>query len=210
MVVDDHEAIRVGLAEYFQGTQINLVAATNNGEEAFQQLEKSELDLDVILMDVQLPETDGLALLVKLRSGFPNLSIVLFSAFDYHVYVARAVANGAHDYVLKCDSMDDLCKTLVHVNETSQPLPGGRLDRVKKRLADPPSPGDLPAEIQLTQREMQVLRHIAFGLSNKEIAISLSISVETVKEHVQNVLRKFDAKDRTDAAVKAVRFGLAD
>ena len=88
--------------------------------------------------------------------------------------------------------------------------PCSRMLRIREVMTQEVDTSTLPPELPLTSREAQVLRHIALGLSNKEIAVSLNISVETVKEHVQNVLRKVDANDRTDAAVRAVKLGMVD
>ncbi|MEM6470102.1 MAG: response regulator transcription factor [Planctomycetota bacterium] len=208
LVVDDHEAIRSGLSSCLDGLDVEMCATAGGTEEVVRTVTENEID--VVLLDIQLKEEDGLSLLIRLRSEFPELRIVLFSAFDYHVYVARAAANGADDFVLKSDPITRFHQVLKYVHQNGSPIPGGRLDRVIRLLRQTSSNDKLPTDVSLTQRETQVLRHVAFGLSNREIATSLGISVETVKEHVQNVLRKSGSKDRTDAAVKAVRFGLTD
>ena len=124
--------------------------------------------------------------------------------------MARAVANGAQDFVLKSDSAATIEQTLSHACENGSAFPGGLLDRLRKKMSETFRTEQLPPELPVTPREAQVLRHVAFGLSNREIAKSLEISVETVKEHVQNILRKTGASDRTDIAVRAVRLGLVD
>jgi DNA-binding NarL/FixJ family response regulator len=121
--------------------------------------------------------------------------------------VARAHALGASDYVLKGASRDDLVGAIKSVASGTAPSEFGEMHRVAGTLAIRQKQTD--GDISLTQRETQVLRHLAMGLSNKEIGQSLSISVETVKEHVQHLLRKMDVTDRTQAAVWAVRNGLA-
>jgi DNA-binding NarL/FixJ family response regulator len=120
--------------------------------------------------------------------------------------VARAVALGASDYVLKGASRLELIDTVTKAAEGKSPSRSGELERVAGAMAKTNVPID--DAIPLTNRETQVLRHVALGLSNKEIGRSLSISIETVKEHVQNVLRKITVTDRTQAAVWAVRRGL--
>ncbi|MEL6108124.1 MAG: LuxR C-terminal-related transcriptional regulator, partial [Planctomycetota bacterium] len=97
-----------------------------------------------------------------------------------------------------------------HAAEKLEIRPGGRLDSIRRKMSEPLDASVLPPELPVTTREGQVLRHVAFGLSNREIASSLGISVETVKEHVQNILRKTGASDRTDVAVRAVRLGIVD
>ncbi|QEF97525.1 Response regulator protein VraR [Stieleria maiorica] len=208
LVVDDHEAARLGLMELLVGTAVSVAKTVADGESALRYLDEDKCD--VVLIDVQMKKMDGLTLLTSIRQAHPNLPVVLISAYDYPVYLARAVANGAHDYVLKSDSAGQIEQTLSHACESGSSYPGGRLDNVKKKMSETIRSNQLPPELPVTSREAQVLRHIAFGLSNREIAKSLGISVETVKEHVQNILRKTGASDRTDVAVRAVRLGLVD
>lgn len=208
LIVDDHEAARRGLAVLLEGSTINVEQTVADGESAIRQLDGG--GFDAVLLDVQLDEVDGLALLTKIRSDYPTLPVVFISAYDYPVYLARAVANGAHDYVLKSDSAERIEQTLHYACQNGVGYPGGLLERVREKLSSPIRTSELPEEFPLTAREAQVLRHVAFGLSNREIAKSLGISVETVKEHVQNILRKTGAVDRTDVAVRAVRLGMVD
>ncbi len=208
LVVDDHEAARLGLMELLVGTAIRVAQTVPDGESALRYLNEDKFD--AVLIDVQMKKMDGLTLLTSIRQAHPDLPVVLISAYDYPVYLARAVANGAHDYVLKSDSATKIEQTLSHACENGSAYPGGRLDNVRRKMSETIRSTQLPPELPVTSREAQVLRHIAFGLSNREIAKSLGISVETVKEHVQNILRKTGASDRTDVAVRAVRLGLVD
>ncbi|MCC9599859.1 response regulator transcription factor [Stieleria sp. JC731] len=203
LVVDDHEAARVGISQLMHGTSISIEVAVADGEYALDLIR--EEDFDVLLIDVQMRKGDGIALLEELRADHPDLPVVIFSAYDYPVYMARSLANGAQDYLLKCDSAEMIEQVIRYAAEHQSSFPGGRLDVLRKKLTASVKAKDLPEEFPLTGREAQVLRHVAFGLSNREIAKSLSISVETVKEHVQNILRKTGASDRTDVAVRAVR-----
>jgi DNA-binding NarL/FixJ family response regulator len=153
-----------------------------------------------------MPETDGLDALERIRKDRPDQRVVVLSTYDNPTYVARAVALGASDYVLKGSSRSELVNAINAAASGQPPTKSGELRRVQGAMAtrEPSKTDDVP----LTQRELQVLRHIALGLSNKEIGRSLGISVETVKEHVQNILRKIAVVDRTQAAVWAVRKGL--
>ncbi len=130
----------------------------------------------------------------------------MLSTYDNPTYVARAVALGARDYVLKGASRQQIIDTIVATAEGRGPQHAGQLLRVAGTMGTSPLSDGEPSP--LTTRETQVLRHVALGLSNKEIGRSLAISIETVKEHVQNILRKIAASDRTQAAVWAVRKGL--
>jgi DNA-binding NarL/FixJ family response regulator len=201
LVADDHEMVRSGLVSLLEDTEVDIVAQAADGNEAIKMAVKHKPD--VVLMDIRMPERDGLEALEKIHRELPDTRVVMLSTYDNPTYVARAVALGASDYVLKGSSRRELLATIMAAAAGKCPCESGELRRVagamSKNLAPPAE------EIPLTQREQQVLRHVALGLSNKEIGKSLSISIETVKEHVQNILRKISVTDRTQAAVWAVR-----
>ena len=204
LVADDHMVIRIGLASLLAGSDIEIVAEAATGEEAVTEAEKSKPD--VVLLDIRMPDGDGLSTLEKLRAKVPDSKVVMLSTYDNPTYIARAVALGASDYVLKGSSREDLITTIMAAAAGESPSRAGELRRVAAAMKIRQVLDD--DEVPLTQRETQVLRHVALGLSNKEIGRSLEISVETVKEHVQNILRKIAVSDRTQAAVWAVRKGL--
>ncbi len=204
LVADDHEVIRTGLATLLAGTDIKIVAEAATGKEAVEKAQ--ECNPDVVLLDIRMPDGDGLSTLEKLRAAVPDSYVVMLSTYDNPTYIARAVALGASDYVLKGSSRDDLVATIITAAAGESPSRAGELRRVASAMKVRQVIDD--DEVPLTQRETQVLRHVALGLSNKEIGRSLEISVETVKEHVQNLLRKIAVSDRTQAAVWAVRKGL--
>jgi DNA-binding NarL/FixJ family response regulator len=164
----------------------------------------------VVLLDVRLGVLDGLVALQAIRRAAPHLPIVMFSSYDNPTYVARAAALGASDYLLKSAPRERWLRSIRCAVGGSPPPGESVLWQVSEMMRGDVGADGLPPELPLTGREAQVLRHIALGLSNKEIAGSLQISVETVKEHVQNVLRKAKATDRTDAAVRAVKLGLVN
>ena len=205
LVCDDHEVIRTGLKTLLAGTDIEIVAEAADGKSAIELAQ--QVNPDVILLDIRMPGTDGLATLEKLRATVPNSYVVMLSTYDNPTYIARAVALGASDYVLKGSSRDALIATITAVANGEAPSRTGELRRIAGAMKVRQVLDD-DDEVPLTQRETQVLRHVALGLSNKEIGRSLEISVETVKEHVQNILRKIAVSDRTQAAVWAVRRGL--
>ena len=204
LIADDHEVIRIGLASLLAGSDIEIVAEAATGKEAVALAEEHRPD--IVLLDIRMPDGDGLSTLEKLRSKVPETAVVMLSTYDNPTYVARSVALGAADYVLKGSSREDLITTLQAAAAGESPSRAGELRRVATAMKMRQAVDD--DEVPLTQRETQVLRHVALGLSNKEIGRSLEISVETVKEHVQNILRKIAVSDRTQAAVWAVRKGL--
>ena len=204
VIADDHEVVRCGLASLLAGSEVKILGEASNGDEALKLAKK--LKPDVVLLDIRMAGKDGLATLEKLRAELPTARVVMLSTFDNPTYVARAVAAGAHDYILKGASRSEIIAAITGAAAGQLPAKAGELRRVATTMAYRVATPD--PDIPLTQRETQVLRHMALGLSNKEIAQSLTISVETVKEHVQNILRKIAVSDRTQAAVWAVRRGL--
>ncbi len=204
LVADDHEVVRHGVASLLNGSDIKIVAEAASGEEAMQMARKHRPQ--VVLLDIRMPQSDGLATLEQLRSEMPETKVVVLSTYDNPTYVARAVALGVSDYVLKGSSRQDLITAITAAAKGESPSKAGELRRVAGAMATRQATGD--DDVSLTNRETQVLRHMALGLSNKEIGRSLTISIETVKEHVQNILRKISVSDRTQAAVWAVRKGM--
>jgi DNA-binding NarL/FixJ family response regulator len=159
-------------------------------------------------MDIRMSEGDGLMALEAIVSHSPKTRVIMLSTYDNPTYIARAVALGAADYVLKGSSRAQIVSTIRSAMEDKAPGGSGEWKAVSRSMRTKAAvvEGDPP----LTKRETQVLRHVALGLSNKEIGQSLEISVETVKEHVQNILRKVAVSDRTQAAVWAVRHGIVE
>lgn len=204
LIADDHEVVRQGLRSVLRGTDIEVVGEAATGSEVVSQAAKCKPD--VVLMDVRMPEVDGLDGLEKLRKKMPNLPVVMISSFDNPTYVARSVALGASDFIMKGAPRSELIAAITRAARREPAPETSKFHSVRKTL-DQKAKVDT-GEWRLTAREVQVLRHIALGLSNREIGRSLGISVETVKEHVQNILRKIQAVDRTQAAVWAVRRGL--
>jgi DNA-binding NarL/FixJ family response regulator len=204
LVCDDHEVIRTGLAALLAGTEIEIIGEAANGKDAIRLAMKDHPD--VVLLDIRMDDGDGLATLEKLRAKAPECKVVMLSTYDNPTYIARAVALGATDYVLKGSPRESLIACVTAAATGESPSRFGELKKIANTMKVRQAIDD--DEVPLTQRETQVLRHVALGLSNREIGRSLEISVETVKEHVQNILRKIAVSDRTQAAVWAVRRGL--
>lgn len=205
VICDDHEVVRCGMQALLAGTNIEIVGSADNAADTLQLLKTSHPH--ILLLDVRMGDEDGLNLLDLVRGQYPTISAVVLSTYDNPTYVARAIALGAKDYLLKDSSRSEIIDAIRRTAANEPALETSLMRRVQatmQRRKERVSSKDIP----LTNRELQVLRHIALGLSNKEIGTSLSISVETVKEHVQNILRKLDSADRTAAAVWAVKSGL--
>ncbi|HBB73201.1 MAG TPA: DNA-binding response regulator [Planctomycetaceae bacterium] len=205
LIADDHDVIRSGVEVLLESSHFRVVASAANVAQLVRLARKHKPD--VLLLDVRLGDEDGLDAIRRVRSAAPKTRIVIFSAFDNPTYVARAVAAGANDYLLKTADRDTLLAALDNAVADGPPTRTGMLRSVAASMTKQDVPGD--ANVPLTPRELQTLRLIAMGLSNREIADTMGISIETVKEHVQNMLRKTSLHDRTQAAVWALRNGLA-
>jgi DNA-binding NarL/FixJ family response regulator len=208
LIVDDHEVARIGLADLLKSFGFLVSAAVASGEEAVSLLRANSID--VVLLDIRMPDNDGLATLELVKETDADLAVVILSAYENPTYVARAAALGADDYILKNGAPKTIYESLHRAGTGKTPPPDSELTKIRRTMCGEVDVSTLHKELPLTGREAQVLRHVALGLSNKEIARSLSISVETVKEHVQNILRKMKANDRTDAAVRSIKLGILD
>lgn len=204
LIADDHEVVRSGLRNLFDGTEICVMAEARSGREALASV--SDCPPDVALLDVRMPDGDGLQTLDRIKADFPQVPVVMFSTFDHPTYVARALALGAAGYLLKTADRDAIVSAVRCAARGESLWTRQELQRL--RLATTSVTVMPDGDVSLTQRENEVLRHVALGLTNREIAGLLAISYETVKEHVQHILRKLGVADRTQAAVWAVRNGL--
>jgi DNA-binding NarL/FixJ family response regulator len=205
LIADDHELLRSGVKAMLAGTEIEVIAEVATGQAAVTYV--SEHKVDVVLLDVRMPEGDGVTALGRIKLDKPQLPVVMLSAFDNPAYVARAVALGASGFLMKGCTRVELINAIRKAAAGESAFTRDELRRVNGALATPRVSGDI--DVPLTQREAEVLRQMANGLTNDDIAKSLHISYETVKEHVQHILRKIGLSDRTQAAVWAVRKGLA-
>ncbi len=204
LIVDDASVVRKGLARLLEGQGIDIVAEAVTGTEAVAKTRK--LKPDVVLMDVQIPNLDGLDALERIRQAVPQTKVIVMSGHDNPTYIARAIALGAATYLLKDVPGKQIVATIKKVAKGETLAGDTRASDMKTFLETRPDPK--ADDVPLTKREYHVVRNLALGLSNREIAKSLDISIETVKEHVQNVLRKLDMPDRTAVAVWAVKKGL--
>ena len=201
LIADDHEVVRCGLKTMLADTEVEIIAEVGTGEEATAYALNN--DVDVVLMDIRMPNGDGLTALGRIKLEKPDLPVLMLSTFDNPTYVARSVALGASGYLVKGCTRDHLLQCIRTAAAGESAWTRDELRRVTGALATPRLAADV--EVPLTQRESEVLRQLAYGLTNKEIAAALHISYETVKEHVQHILRKIGVSDRTQAAVWAVR-----
>ena len=199
LAVDDHPLLREGIAALVNAEcDMKLVAEASNGQEALERFRLHRPD--VTLMDLQMPGFNGIESIIKIRSEFPNARIIVLTTYTGDVQVLRALKAGARAYILKGHVHRELLETIRAVHAGKKRIP----PEVAAELADH------AAEDQLSPREIEVLRLIASGNANKLIADQLSISEETVKSHVTNILSKLGANDRTHAVTIGLRRGIID
>jgi DNA-binding NarL/FixJ family response regulator len=199
LTADDHALLRQGIAALVNAeSDMKLIAEASNGQEA---IEKFRLHLpDVTLMDLQMPVLNGIEAIIGIRSEFPNARIVILTTYTGDVQVLRALKAGARGYILKGHVRRELLDTIRAVHAGQKRIP----PEVAAELAEHATDEDL------TSREIDVLRLIAAGNANKEIAGQLSIGEETVKGHVTNILAKLGANDRTHAVTIGLKRGIIE
>ena len=199
LVVDDHNLVREGVITLVEGQpDIRVVAEAANGREAIQQFRAHRPD--VTLMDLQMPEMNGLDALIAIRGEFPDARIIVLTTYAGDVQVLRAIKAGARAYLLKSSWHKELLDTIRAVHQGKKFLSPEVSFEIAEHATDD----------ALTPAEVRVLRLIAEGHANKEIAAQLSVSEETVKGQVSNVLSKLNARDRTHAAMIGLRRGIIE
>jgi DNA-binding NarL/FixJ family response regulator len=199
LAVDDHPLLREGIVGLIADeSDITLVAEAANGREALEQFRLHRPD--VTLMDLQMPEMNGLEATMAIRSEFPGARVIVLTTYRGDAQVRLALNAGASGYLLKSAIHTDLLTTIRAVHAGRKVLSPEITFGIASNV-----PGDA-----LSASETRVLRLIADGLSNKEIAATLSITEESVKGQVKNILAKLDARDRTHAAVIGLRNGIIE
>ena len=215
LIVDDHTVVRIGLRSLLgHAAGFRVVGEAGTVAEALALTERSTPD--VVLMDIRMPNLDGIESTRRIKNQLPSTSVIVLTIYDNDAYVVDAIRAGASGYLLKDASKDLLIHTIHAVNsggmlvktsllrEAVLSLSDASSDQLKRKQVDTTALGGL------TPREREVLRLLIRGRSNKEIGQALCIGEDTAKKHVQTIMMKMRVSDRTQAAVKAVRAGLAD
>ena len=204
IIADDHTLVRQGIRQYLETEpDIEVVGEASNGHEVLALLEKGEVRPDVALVDLRMPGRAGVDTARAVRERFPEVEVVMLSAYDERQFVVEAVRAGARGYVLKTRDAADLIQTVRLVaggNLVIDPqlvvAQADELTQVKERNRKAQT---------LTARELEVLQLLAFGRSNKDIAELLDLSPDTVKTHLTHIFEKLGASDRTAAVAEALR-----
>jgi DNA-binding NarL/FixJ family response regulator len=199
LTVDDHALLRKGIAALVNAEpDMKLVGEASNGQEAIEKFRQYRPD--VTLMDLQLPDLNGTEVMIRIQSEFPQARVVVLTTYTGDVQVLRALRAGARGYILKGHVHRELLETIRAVHAGQKRIPPDVAEQLAEHAADD----------QLTQREIDVLRLIAAGNSNKLIADQLSIGEATVKSHVTNILSKLGANDRVHAVTIGLKRGIIE
>lgn len=197
LIADDHTLVRIGLRSSIEmEPDFSIVAEAGSGEQAVAEYRKHQPE--VVLLDLRMPGMDGIQTTAALCREFPGARIIVISTFTGGDDILRAMQAGAKTYLPKSVQREELIKAIRAIAKGESYLPNVVASRLADRLRRP----------DLTVRELEVLRLVAAGNSNKEIASALSIEVGTVKLHVGKILEKLHARDRTEAATMAIQAGI--
>lgn len=200
VLVDDHPIVRAGIAGMLAQTEgISVVGEAANGLEAIHLV---NLDSpDVLLVDLRMPEMDGPELIRQLRGSGSEIGILVLTTYDSDADILRATEAGANGYLLKDTTLEDLVRAIRATHAGDTWLAPSVAAQVMRTLRE-------PNQDKLSSRELEVLTHVAEGLSNKEIAVELGVSAATVKTHLIHIFRKLDVNDRTAAVTVALDRGI--
>lgn len=200
MLVDDHPIVRAGIAGMIAWNDgIDVVGEAGNGREALPLID--ELRPDVILLDLRMPVMDGTELIRRLRANGDTIGILVLTTYDTDADILRAIEAGANGYLLKDTSHEDLVKAIIATAAGDSWLTPSVAAQLMRSVRQPEGE-------HLSSREMDVLRLVAKGNSNKEIAAELHVSQATVKTHLIHIFRKLDVNDRTAAVTLAMERGI--
>ncbi len=197
MLVDDHPAFRMGMVTLVESQpDLKVVAQAGNGPEALQLYR--EIKPDVVLMDLRLPEMSGVEVTMAIRKDFPDARIIVLTTFDADEDIYRAIQSGAKSYLLKDTPNEELASAIRNVFAGQGVLSPKIAGRLANRLT----------RADLSDKEMEVLTLLVKGLGNKEMASNLKITEDTVKSRLKTLFSKLKVRDRTEAAITAIRHGI--
>ena len=210
LLVDDHQVVRRGLRTFLEvQDDIEVVGEASDGAEALHKAQ--ELAPDVVILDVRMPDTDGLTACAAIKRSVPQTKVIMLTSSDEETDLYEAVKSGASGYLLKSvlpHTIPDALRAVQRGESQVSPSMAAKLMTgfaALARGADAPAPGPAPSQPKLTDREMEVLKLVARGMNNRDIAKELFISENTVKNHVRNILEKLQIHSRMEAVMIAVR-----
>ena len=202
LLVDDQHIIRQGLKSMLESNaDMQVIGEAENGQRAIEQI--SSLQPDIVLMDIRMPVMDGVAATGAIVQHYPNVKVLVLTTFDDDEYVSQAMRLGAKGYLLKDTEPDELALAIRSVNKGHTQFGPRLFEKALTMPTSAPVTVSPPELAQLTPRELEVLRLIASGANNREIAQALFLSENTVKNYVTNILSRLNLRDRTQAALLA-------
>jgi DNA-binding NarL/FixJ family response regulator len=214
LIVDDQPLIRDGLATLLGlRPELEVIGTAADGNEAFEKVQ--QLHPDIVLMDIRMPGTNGVEATHSIKRNFADVKVLMLTTFKDSELIFEALEEGASGYLLKDMPTDTIVKAILTVDSggivlppdiTAQMLKEMKITKVPEVSADRVEVPQIIGE--LTERELEVLKQLGYGYSNKEIAGILFITEGTVKNHVSNLISKLELRDRTQAAIFAVRYGI--
>ncbi|HYT30089.1 MAG TPA: response regulator transcription factor [Actinomycetota bacterium] len=206
VIADDHSLVRQGLRRYLEmAGDIEVLGEAANGTEVLRLIENTngQGQPDIVLLDIRMPEMDGLETARRIRTKYPAIGVIMLTAYDDRQFVVEAVRAGARGYVLKARDAEHLIQTVRLVAGGNMVIDPQLVVALAEELQDAKD-RDRKAET-LTAREVEVLQLLAFGHTNKDIAAQLFISADTVKTHLEHIFEKLGTSDRTAAVAEALR-----
>jgi len=205
LIADDHPVVREGLSAMLnKQPDIEVVGEAGNGREAMEKAR--ELGPDIVLMDLRMPEVDGVEAMRQIAATNPEIRFIVLTTYDNDEYIFKGIEAGARAYLLKDSPREDLFKAIRAVHRGESLIQPAIAGKVLDRFAELSRQVQVPEA--LSDREVEVLRLMADGAANKEIAAGLSISESTVKTHIQTIFQKLGVSDRTGAVTQAIRKGI--
>jgi NarL family two-component system response regulator LiaR len=208
LIADDHPLLREALCQVFSSQEdMEIVGQANNGEEAINLT--SQLKPDILIMDIMMPKSDGLEASRQIKKIAPDTAILILTAYDEDNYVLGLLEAGATGYLMKSARGQDLVEAVRAIRAGESVLHPKIIEKLLKQAMAKPADGlDHKIKDILSDREMEMLRLLATGMSNKEIADRLCLSLRTVKAHMSNIFTKMNVASRSEALVEALRKGL--
>lgn len=205
VIVDDHPVVREGIGSMLKREpDFKIVGEASNGREAIEKA--GELEPDVMLMDLRMPEIDGVEAITQIKANKPDIKFIILTTYSDDEYIFKGIAAGARAYLLKDAPRDELFKAIRAVSRGESLIQPVVASRLLDKLAELSKKS--PSVETLSERETEVLNLMAKGVSNKDIADQLSITQSTVKTHITSIFQKLDVTTRTEAVTTALKKGI--
>jgi DNA-binding NarL/FixJ family response regulator len=206
LIADDHPVVREGLISMIKREpDFKVVGEATNGIEAVSRTK--ELKPDIVLMDLRMPELDGVEAIRQISAAVPATRFIILTTYSDDEFIFKGIEVGARAYLLKDAPREDLFKAIRAVHRGESLIQPVVASKVLDRFAELSRQAQVPAEV-LSEREIEVLALMAKGDANKEIAAQLHITDSTVKTHISSIFQKLNARDRTEAAMQAIKKGI--